>query len=209
MQWPLLAQLLVRVRFPTQEWSLTFLTMEVAADGAGVRTEAANKAMLREMGLQVRHADTFLRNDCLIDSLLQSLIHVNLVHSTVNANHRDSIAVRVRQHLRDLNRTGPGFDYLSHDEHLVHIFEFLLAEERDIWTDLNHAHDADITITVYDRFQGRRLVDRWSGQFSPRVPSHPHSSYSMSGAQLRASLFVLLHSQRRFGVSLQVDAPSK
>ena len=133
--------------------------MELAADGAGVRTEVANKQMLLDLGLEVMHADTFLRNDCLIDSLLQSLMHSKLVLPTVNAHQRDSIAVRVRQHLRDLNRTGPGFDYLSHDEHLVHIFEFLLSQERDIWTDLNHDHDADITITVYDRFQGRRLVD--------------------------------------------------
>ena len=89
--------------------------MEIAADGAPVRTENAAKEMLRNLGMQVMHADTFLRNDCLIDSLLQSLMHANLVRSSLSTGERDVMAVRVRQHLRHLILTGPGYDYLSHD----------------------------------------------------------------------------------------------
>jgi len=114
--------------------------MEIAADGAPVRTEHAAKEALKNLGLQVMHADTFFRNDCLIDSLLQSLMHANLVRSSLRTSERDNIAVRVRQHLRHLHLTGPGHDYLSHDEHAAHIFDFLLTNERGIWTDLAEAH---------------------------------------------------------------------
>ena len=82
--------------------------MEIAAHGAPVRTENAAKEILRNLGLQVMHADTFFRNDCLIDSLLQSLMHANLVRSTLSTGERDSIAVRVRQHLRNIIGLGRG-----------------------------------------------------------------------------------------------------
>ena len=133
--------------------------MELAADGGFVRSEASAKQVLLQMGLQVMPADTFLRNDCLIDSMLQSLMHANLIHSTVSSEQRNAITRRVRQHLRDRGRTGVGYDYLSHDEHSRSIFEYLLLHEETIWIDRLHVHDTEITITVYDRFQGRRLVD--------------------------------------------------
>ena len=160
-QWPLLTKHPARVRFPSQERTLIPIAMEIAADGAPVRTENAAKEILRNLGLQVMHADTFSRNDCLTDSLLQSLMHANLVRTTLSTGERDCIALRVvREHLCHMNRTGPGCDYLSHDEHVGHIYDFLLSNERDIWTDLQEAHHTDITVMVYDRFQGRQLEDR-------------------------------------------------
>ena len=100
--------------------------MEIAADGAPVRTETAAKEILRNLGLEVMHADTFYRNDCLIDSILQSLMHADLVRHSVSNDERSNIAVRVRQYLREKNCTHLVLcDYLSHDDHVPHIFDFL------------------------------------------------------------------------------------
>ena len=56
------------------------MSWEIAADGLLVRTEAGAKAELRRLGLEVMHADTFHRNDCLIDSVLQSLMHAGFCY---------------------------------------------------------------------------------------------------------------------------------
>ena len=43
---------------------------ETAADGRPVRTEADAKAELLRLKIEVMHADTFQRSDCLTDSCI-------------------------------------------------------------------------------------------------------------------------------------------
>ena len=52
---------------------------KTAADGRPVRTEADAKAELLRLKLEVMHADTFQRSDCLIDSVVQCLMHAGFL----------------------------------------------------------------------------------------------------------------------------------
>ena len=45
-------------------------------------------------------------------------------------------------------------------QHVPHIFDFVFANETDIWSDLELARHTDFTVVVYDRFQCRQLEDR-------------------------------------------------
>ena len=76
---------------------------ETAADGVPVRTEADAKAELLRLNLEVMHADTFQRNDCLIDSVVQSLMHAGFILPSLSFIDRNVIAWQARQYLRERN----------------------------------------------------------------------------------------------------------
>ena len=131
---------------------------EFGLDGSPLRTERANKHLLSMQGLHVIDADTFGRNDCLIDSIMQSLLHSGFLRSSVTLDVRDEIASSVRQHLQDNGLTrNDDFDYLRHDVHVQPIIDFLLSRCESIWSDLDNAQCFGFTVIVYDRFQNRAL----------------------------------------------------
>ncbi len=137
-----------------------FQCEEIGADGEYLRTEGVTKALLRSLGYHVRSAETFGRNDCLIDSILQGLQHASLFREPLTFDERKDIAARVRSFLRDNNYTRSDIDeYLSHDVHVAHILNFLLTECRGIWLHLYDALRCDFTVVVYDRFNLRRVTD--------------------------------------------------
>ena len=132
---------------------------ETAADGALVRSEADAKAELLRLNLEVMHADTFQRNDCLIDSIVQSLMHAGFILPSLSFMDRNVIAWQARQYLRERNLTDRfNAEYLSHHDHLQHIFDFL-RDEAGLWVDVARARATEFTVTVYDRFHGRHLED--------------------------------------------------
>ena len=109
-------------------------------------------------GIHVIDAETFGRNDCLIDSIMQSLLHSDFLRSSVTVDVRDEIASSVRQHLQDNGLTrNDDFDHLSHDVHSLPIIDFLLSRCESIWSDLDNAQRCGFTVIVYDRFQNRAL----------------------------------------------------
>ena len=135
------------------------MSWEIAADGLPVRTEAGAKAELRRLGLEVMHADTFQRNDCLIDSVLQSLMHAGFLLPSFSFMDRNVTAWQARQYLRERDLTDwLSFDYLRHHDHLQHIFDFL-RDEAGLWVDVARSRTTEFTVTVYDRFHGRHLED--------------------------------------------------
>ena len=127
-------------------------------DGQPLRTEDATKQLLISHGLQVSHSETYGRNDCLIDSVLQSLSSAGLMRSDMPAAERNSIAARVRKYLEDRGETRRGaYEFLGHDQHLPHIFDYLFTNCGDSWLNLHQARATEFTIIVYDRFQLRTL----------------------------------------------------
>ena len=127
---------------------------EVGMDGLPLRTEIASKRLLSAMGMPVMESQTFGRNDCLIDSIMQSLQNSGCISRSLLGIHRDEIALSVRTHLQ-LNRltASDDFEYLSHDDHAPHIFDYLLTRWGHIWEDLQNALSCEFTIILYVRFQ--------------------------------------------------------
>ncbi|MDP7647737.1 MAG: hypothetical protein QGH82_06700, partial [Candidatus Woesearchaeota archaeon] len=138
----------------------TFPCEDIGADGLYLRTESVTKALLRSLGYHVRSAETFGRNDCLIDSILQGLQHARMFREPLTFDERKDIAARVRSFLRSNNHTRSDIDdYLSHDVHVAHILNFLLTHCHGIWLHLYEALRCDFTVVVYDRFNLRRITD--------------------------------------------------
>ena len=108
--------------------------------GLSLRTETANKQLLSATGMAVMESQTFGCNGCLLDSILQSLQNSGCIRGALTDMHRDGIARSVRRHLQE-NRltTRDNFEYLSHDIHAPHLFEYLLTQCGDIWEDLQSA----------------------------------------------------------------------
>ena len=66
--------------------------------------------------LQVEHAETFGRNDCLVDSVMRCLMSTGFMKQNLTVWERSTIAWQVRQYLREQHLTSwSGNDYLSHD----------------------------------------------------------------------------------------------
>ena len=110
----------------------------------------------------------------MIDSLLQSLVHNNYLQGNMRlATQRNGVAYRVRRYLQDLHLTF-GTNFLSHDEHTRHIFEYLLTNCQHLWIDLETARSTRFTIVVYERFQNR-VVQDVSGASFPLPDREPVS----------------------------------
>ena len=73
---------------------------EVGMDGLPLRIEFASKQLLSAMGMPVMESQTFGRNACLIDSILQSLQNSGCIRRTLTGFHRNDIARSVRTHLQ-------------------------------------------------------------------------------------------------------------
>ena len=132
----------------------------IGADGLYLRTEDVTKALLRSLGYHVRPAETFGRNDCLIDSIIQGLQHARMFREPLTFDERKDIAGRVRAFLRKNNYTRSDIDeYLAHDLHVAHILFCLLTECHAIWLHLYDALRCDFAVVVYDRFNLRRVTD--------------------------------------------------
>ena len=115
-------------------------------DGLPLRTENANKQLLASMNMRVMESQTFGRNDCLIDSILQSLQYSGSIHSEMTADYRNDIAHSVRLHLENIGvTTKDAFDYLSHDEHSLHIARPQTLANPMSETGLSHLETKSVT----------------------------------------------------------------
>ena len=143
---------------------------DVGLDGQPVRSENSAKHLLRQLGMDVRPSLTFGRNDCLIDSVLLSLQASGHMIPSLNMQQRNMTCVLVRDRLREAQLTSDAMDdYLSHEDPLNCMFEFLVMECPHLWVDIARARQLQFTIITYDRFHCRNLVDA-GGDASYELP---------------------------------------
>ena len=145
---------------------------EDGLDGLPLRTEAGMRQLLELHDLRVCPSETHGRNDCLTDSLLLALSHAGLITPELTIAARSSICAAVRQHLVKQRSAPEGDGYLAHDEHIPEIFKYLKAQQPEIWIDAGTADEVALTVTVFDRFNGRRVNDA-NGLADELVPSAP------------------------------------
>ena len=127
---------------------------QIAADGEKVRTEQGFRQLLLDHGYQVRKSDTHGMNNCLIDSLLQTLSYAKLAKADLSVPLRKEICGRVRNHLAKHHGATMG-GYLAHDDHMRQMFEFLRVHEANIWREDVRPGHVELTVTVFDRFTCR------------------------------------------------------
>ena len=145
---------------------------ETGLDGFPLRTEAGMRRHLERHDLKVFPSETHGRNDCLIDSLLLALCNAGLVLPALTISARSSICAAVRRHLVREHGVPDCNGYLEHDKHVPAIFEFLRAQQTDIWVDAATIGTVELTVIVFDRFNGRRVSDS-NGVEDELAPSEP------------------------------------
>ena len=127
---------------------------ETAADGEPVRTEEGFRQELRKHRYVVQPSSTHGANQCLIDSLVLALRHAGLAEADGSLPNRAAICMRVRKHLVE-NHGASKDGYLSHDNHLNSVFDYLRLHEKDFWREGVRPELIECTVTVFDRFTCR------------------------------------------------------
>ena len=147
---------------------------EQGADGQPLRTEHGMDVLLARHGLQRYPSKTFGQNNCLVDSMLLSMKAAGLVRVAVSESERCEACTAARQHLEQQHglvvSVPPPF--LSHDEHAGAVFDFLRQQRPNLWVDVEAVRQVELTMTVYDRFNGRCVLGA-RGETDELVPTPP------------------------------------
>ena len=146
---------------------------EDGLDGMPLRTEYGMQAALSSIGLHRNPADSFGSNNCLADSLILSLRHAGFVRPDISYDERRAACSAARWHLvQEYGLSSDGNPYLAHDSHAAPIFDFLRRHCPRVWLDVQRVRTADLTIIVFDRFNGRLVTDSF-GRTDELAPTEP------------------------------------
>ena len=192
-----------RYRAPVPTWGkskkgrnqIAEIEWEEGLDGLPLRTEAGMRRHLERNDLQVLPSETHGRNDCLIDSLLLALHHAGLVIPSLTIEARGSICAVVRRHLVQEHGVPDCNGYLEHDRHVPAIFEFLREQQPDIWVDADAVGNVELTVVVFDRFNGRRVSDRYGveDELAPSEPVYIPARRASDCSHVQVQLYCCTH----------------
>ena len=142
----------------------------VGTDGLPVRTEDGMRLFLSNHGLRVMPSLTHGVNNCLIDSVLQSLHHAGMLQADLSVQCRKTVCRDTRAYLVD-NHGCSLLAYLAHDQALPWIFDFLRSQRPTLFVDEGLAERLAVTVTVLDRFSCRAELEECEAVLLPAISS--------------------------------------
>ena len=151
--------------------------MADAATESTIPTDEEMKLRLRnsQEPLIVREASSE-RNNCLLDSMLQSMSHAGLLRS-LSPDERRAVHICARTYLEESDLVAPpdatGYDpMLAHNEHFAPTMQYVSEQHRDLWT--CDPEVVCVTALVHDRCH-RQLLPAVHGGVQELPDPHPVS----------------------------------
>jgi len=155
-----------RMPFALPEW-------ELGLDDQPLRTEHGLQKALAQHGLMRNPSESFGTNNCLSDSLLLSMREAGYVRPAITHDERRAACAAARCHLVRAHGLRPvGDPMLAHDAHIGPIFNYFREHCHWLWVDAQSVKAVDLTVTVFDRFNGRRVQDE-RGYLDELAPTNP------------------------------------